>query len=85
MTALTKRLLAEARTVMNQTIKNETTQETAGLHNALRERAKEQGVKPVSRLEDLQSDFWAENESVDDFLNWVQTVRRSNQDSEIAG
>jgi len=30
--------------------------------------AREQGVKPVERFEDLLGDFWPEDESVDDFL-----------------
>jgi hypothetical protein len=30
--------------------------------------AREQGVKPVERFEDLLGDFWPEDERVDDFL-----------------
>jgi hypothetical protein len=30
--------------------------------------AREQGVKPVERFEDLLGDFWPEDESVDEFL-----------------
>lgn len=30
--------------------------------------AREQGIKPVEKFEDLLGDFWPEDESVDDFL-----------------
>lgn len=41
--------------------------------------AKRQGVKPIRNIEDLQGDFWPEEESVDEFLDWVQTIRHQDK------
>ena len=38
--------------------------------------AAEQGVKPVSRFEDLLGNFWPEDEDVDDFIAAVRPWRR---------
>jgi hypothetical protein len=43
------------------------------------ELAKKQGVKPIRSIEDLQGDFWPEEESVDDFLDWVRTIRQQDK------
>jgi hypothetical protein len=43
------------------------------------ELAKKQGVKPIRSIEDLQGDFWPEEESVDDFLDWVRTMRQQDK------
>lgn len=43
------------------------------------ELAKRQGVKPIRSIEDLQGDFWPEEESVDEFLDWVRSVRQQDK------
>ena len=45
-------------------------------HARIWELARRQGVKPVRSIEDLQGDFWPEEESVDDFLEWVKEIRQ---------
>ncbi|HEX8283977.1 MAG TPA: hypothetical protein VF588_11510 [Pyrinomonadaceae bacterium] len=52
-------------------------------HARVRELAKQQGVKPISNLEDLKGDFWPEEESVDDFLAWVRELRQSDKPRSI--
>ena len=41
--------------------------------------AKKQGVKPIHSIEDLQGDFWPEEESVDEFLDWVHAIRQQDK------
>jgi len=43
------------------------------------ELAKKQGVKPIRSIEDLQGDFWPEEDSVDEFLDWVQVIRQQDK------
>jgi len=43
------------------------------------ELAKQQGVKPIRSIEDLQGDFWPEDESVDEFLEWVRAIRQQDR------
>ncbi len=43
------------------------------------ELAKQQGVKPIRSIEDLQGDFWPEEESVDGFLEWVRAIRQQDR------
>ena len=43
------------------------------------ELAKRQGVEPIHNIKELQGDFWPEEESVDEFLSWVDFVRRRNK------
>lgn len=43
------------------------------------ELAKRQGVKPIRSIEDLQGDFWPEEDSVDDFLDWVRAIRQQDK------
>lgn len=43
------------------------------------ELARQQGVKPIRSIEDLQGDFWPEEESVDDFLDWVHALRHQDK------
>jgi glycerol-3-phosphate O-acyltransferase len=43
------------------------------------ELARQQGVEPIRSIEDLQGDFWPEEESVDDFLDWVRTMRQQDK------
>lgn len=50
--------------------------ERSEVHARIRELAKQRGVRPIRRLEDLQGDFWPEDESVDDFLTWVRELRK---------
>lgn len=66
---------------MNPTIIDEEvqTQQKEAHHAKIRELAKQQGVKPIRKIEDLQSDVWAENERVDEFLEWVEEVRNSEK------
>jgi hypothetical protein len=45
-------------------------------HARVWEMARQQGVKPISDIEELQGDFWPEEESVDEFLDWVRAARR---------
>lgn len=43
------------------------------------ELARQQGVKPIRSIEDLQGDFWPEEESVDEFLDWVRKIRQQDK------
>jgi hypothetical protein len=43
------------------------------------ELAKRQGAKPIRSIEDLQGDFWPEEESVDEFLDWVRALRQQDK------
>lgn len=50
---------------------------------SIEELAREQGVKPITSLEDLDalaSQAWPEEESVDDFLNSIYEMRRESGD-----
>ena len=49
------------------------------MHDRVRAMARRQGVKPVQRIEDLQGDFWPEEQSVDEFLALVKSIRRNEQ------
>jgi hypothetical protein len=40
------------------------------------ELAKQQGVVPVRDIKELQGDFWPEEDSVDEFLEWVRKTRQ---------
>ena len=53
--------------------------ETERLHEKLRQMASEQGIKPVKKIEDLYrySDS-GDDESVEEFLAWVQQIRKSD-------
>ena len=50
------------------------------------ELARQQGVKPIKSIKELQGDFWPEDESVDEFLELVRSIRHhdliSNRTSE---
>ena len=46
------------------------------------ELAKQQGVGPVRSIEDLKGDFWPEEESVDEFLEWVRAIRQQDKPRE---
>lgn len=43
------------------------------------ELAKKQGVEPIHDIKELQGDFWPEEESVDEFLSWVRTIRQQDK------
>jgi len=47
----------------------------AQVANTLNEMAVASGVKPCNKLEDLVGDFWPEDESIDDFIKWVDKER----------
>jgi len=67
-TALFERIEREAQTAEEESRKK--------AHAHIWELARQQGVKPVRSIEDLQGDFWPEEESVDDFLAWVREIRQ---------
>ncbi len=48
-------------------------------HARVWELAKQRGVKPIRSIEDLQGDFWPEEESVDEFLEWVRAIRQQDR------
>lgn len=41
--------------------------------------AREQGVQPVGDAKELHGDFWPTAESMDDFLAWLQRLRRESK------
>lgn len=43
------------------------------------ELAKQQGVNPIYDIQELQGDFWPEEESVDEFLSWVRAIRQQDK------
>lgn len=51
-------------------------------HAKLREIARQQGVKPIKSIKELQGDFWPEDESVDDFLELVRAIRHQDKISD---
>ncbi len=52
-------------------------------HARAHELAKRQGVEPIRSIEDLQGDFWLEEESVDEFMSWVRTIRQNDKPRSI--
>jgi hypothetical protein len=42
----------------------------------IEELAAEQGVKPVTDIQSLRGNFWPEDESIDEFLDWVYNEHR---------
>lgn len=42
----------------------------------VRRLAEQQGVRPVSNIDELRSDFWPADESADNFLAWLHCVRQ---------
>lgn len=48
-------------------------------HARVWEMARRQGVKPIRDIKELQGNFWPEEESVDEFLDWVRAVRRQDK------
>ena len=48
-------------------------------HARVWEMARQQGVKPIRDIKELQGDFWPEEESVDEFLDWVRAVRKQDK------
>jgi hypothetical protein len=43
------------------------------------ELARQQGVKPIHDIKELQGDFWPEDESVDKFLELVRATRQQDK------
>ena len=43
------------------------------------ELARQQGVKPIKSIKELQGDFWPEDESVDEFLELVRSIRHQDR------
>ena len=48
-------------------------------HEKLREMAREQGVKPITNFKVLPRDIGGEDENIDEFLDWVQQIRKSDR------
>ena len=46
--------------------------------------ARQQGVKPIKSIKELQGDFWPEDESVDEFLSWVRELRQNDKPRNIS-
>lgn len=42
------------------------------------ELAEQQGVVPIRDIKELQGDFWPEDDSVDEFLEWVRKTRQQD-------
>ena len=57
---------------MNQTT-TETERKIHARQEKLHELLRQKGVKPLQSIKDLQGDFWPEDESVDEFLEWVKS------------
>ncbi|HZT60360.1 MAG TPA: hypothetical protein VFA21_17275 [Pyrinomonadaceae bacterium] len=45
-------------------------------HARVWELARRQGVKPIKSIEQLKGDFWPEEESIDEFLEWLRESRK---------
>lgn len=60
---------------MNQTTLEKSVEE---LHAELREKARQQGVKPIERVEDLYLDYVPEDFNVDEFLEMVREIRQGD-------
>jgi hypothetical protein len=43
------------------------------------ELARQQGVKPIKSIDELRGDFWPEDESVDEFLEFVRAIRHQDK------
>ncbi|MDT5061668.1 MAG: hypothetical protein QOH63_2127 [Acidobacteriota bacterium] len=43
------------------------------------ELARQQGVKPIKSIKEVQGDFWPEDESVDEFLELVRSIRHQDK------
>jgi hypothetical protein len=48
-------------------------------HARVWELARQQGVKPIKSIKELQGDFWPEDESVDEFLELVRSIRHQDR------
>ncbi len=51
---------------------------TSSAHARAWELARQQGVRPIKSIKDLQGDFWPEDESVDEFLELVRSIRHQD-------
>jgi hypothetical protein len=43
------------------------------------ELARQQGVKPIKSIKELQGNYWPEDESVDEFLELVRSIRHQDK------
>jgi hypothetical protein len=43
---------------------------------SLKELAAEQGVKPITSIDELRGDFWPDDESIDEFVKTIRRWRR---------
>ena len=46
-------------------------------HKDLRDLIAEQGVKPITDIDELKGDFWPEDESIEEFIATLREWRRS--------
>lgn len=49
-------------------------------HARARELAKQQGVGPITDIENLPRDPSPEEDNVDEFLSWIYAIRRQDKD-----
>ncbi len=49
-------------------------------HARARELARRQGVKPIRSIDELPRDPCPEEDSVDEFLSWIYSLRRQDKD-----
>lgn len=49
------------------------------------ELARRQGVEPIRNIEELPRDPYPEEDSVDEFLSWIYTIRRQDKDRSSLG
>ena len=56
---------------------------TQQAHARAWELAKQQGVKPIRSIKELQGDFWPEEESADEFLAWLDALRGNDKPRSI--
>ena len=57
---------------------NQEEQRAQQAHARAWELARRQGVKPIKSVKELQGDFWPEDESVDEFLEWLREIRQED-------
>ncbi len=55
---------------------------TFGKTTLLEELIQQQGIQPVKDIRDLESNFWPEDESIDDFLRFNAQQRREDRDAQ---
>lgn len=48
------------------------------------ELARQQGVKPIKSIKELKGDFWPEDESIDEFLEWLRITRQERKTRSVS-